>query len=430
MINMKHNAILKFESEASQPRLRILNISALYPPDVIGGAELAAHNIARSWAQLGHAVHTLTLSPPGSAITQYAVDGVQVTRLPLANGYWPYGVEQKPNALGRLLWHTRDIDNKAMARAVLDQLEHVKPDVVVTHNLQGFSTRVIKDIAATGTPVVHVMHDCSLVCVRASLFKNGKRCERRCADCQILTTPRKPHTEYASGVIAVSESVLTQHRRHGVFCTTPAKIIGNALRSDLKRIDRVSEDSTRPTTFGYIGRLESAKGIETLLRAVTTLNERGRKFAVRLAGSGDAQYVAHLKQAWPLANVEYLGFCNPADFYRNIDVLVFPSESYESFGTVIVEAYSQGVPVIASRCGGPAELVTRKTGKLVDPGNVSALADAMSEFVQINEARGCNGAPSMSELRENALSEATRYEVDVKARAYLSAIQAFTGNCH
>jgi glycosyltransferase involved in cell wall biosynthesis len=59
--------------------------------------------------------------------------------------------------------------------------------------------------------------------------------------------------------------------------------------------------------------------------------------------------------------------------------LVLPSICYENFPRTIVEAFASGLPVIASRIGALADLVSdRETGLLFEPGNPQDLADKMA----------------------------------------------------
>jgi len=53
------------------------------------------------------------------------------------------------------------------------------------------------------------------------------------------------------------------------------------------------------------------------------------------------------------------------------------SSDFETFGVVLVEALSTGLPVVATRCGGPAEIVRSAHGCLIDPGDVHQLTSAM-----------------------------------------------------
>lgn len=60
----------------------------------------------------------------------------------------------------------------------------------------------------------------------------------------------------------------------------------------------------------------------------------------------------------------------------------------ETFGVVFIEAMAAGLPVVATRCGGPEEFVTREVGLLVEPGDVGALAQALREVRARSRAGG------------------------------------------
>jgi glycosyltransferase involved in cell wall biosynthesis len=55
---------------------------------------------------------------------------------------------------------------------------------------------------------------------------------------------------------------------------------------------------------------------------------------------------------------------------------VLPSR-YETFGVALVEAMATGLPVVATRCGGPEDIVTEETGRLVPATDPDALAEAL-----------------------------------------------------
>jgi glycosyltransferase involved in cell wall biosynthesis len=68
---------------------------------------------------------------------------------------------------------------------------------------------------------------------------------------------------------------------------------------------------------------------------------------------------------------------------RRAELVVVPSEWYEVFGMVVIEAYSCGTPVVASRIGGLAEIVSDGvSGYTFEPGNPSDLARKVLDFYQ------------------------------------------------
>jgi len=90
--------------------------------------------------------------------------------------------------------------------------------------------------------------------------------------------------------------------------------------------------------------------------------------------------------------VEQFGWVDgAAGLMGALDVLVLPSRQ-EPFGTVLAEAMNAGTPVVATRVGGVAEVVVDGvTGRLVEPGDVTALADAVVEVLEHRERMGRAG---------------------------------------
>jgi glycosyltransferase involved in cell wall biosynthesis len=81
-------------------------------------------------------------------------------------------------------------------------------------------------------------------------------------------------------------------------------------------------------------------------------------------------------------NIEWLGLKTSSevqDLMGSATVTVFPSELYETFGRVAIESFAKGTPVIASRIGALAEIVSdRRTGLLFETGNFEDLADKLA----------------------------------------------------
>jgi glycosyltransferase involved in cell wall biosynthesis len=99
--------------------------------------------------------------------------------------------------------------------------------------------------------------------------------------------------------------------------------------------------------------------------------------------------------------VRFLGRKPPEEFYPLLDMLVVPSLWHEPFARVVIEAYSYGVPVVASDRGGQPEAVEHNvTGFLFDPARPGALHALLMELVR-------DGPPA--ELARNARARAERF---------------------
>lgn len=152
-----------------------------------------------------------------------------------------------------------------------------------------------------------------------------------------------------------------------------------------------------PMTIGCLARFEKRKGIATLVRAMVVVRKHFPEAKLFLAGSDPTGYSAVIKNlAYSLDlsnNVEILGFCStPLDFLRRLDVFAFASIS-EGFGMVLIEAMSEGCPIVASDIYPINHIVQHgKTGILVTPDDPEAFALAIIEMLGRPEKRLAMGA--------------------------------------
>lgn len=135
-----------------------------------------------------------------------------------------------------------------------------------------------------------------------------------------------------------------------------------------------------PLRLLYLGRLDPVKGVDELLRAAARL-DRG-SFEVRICGTGAPPYVHALeglgRELGLAADVRFEGEVTGVrkeEVLRWADLLVLPSRQ-ESFGIVVLEALSRGVPVLASRRSPWSALEDVGCGACAEP-DAEALADAV-----------------------------------------------------
>jgi glycosyltransferase involved in cell wall biosynthesis len=134
----------------------------------------------------------------------------------------------------------------------------------------------------------------------------------------------------------------------------------------------------------FVGRLASNKGLVELVRAFAELARDDPTAHLVLVGEDGGMRPTLEARARGLgleSRVRFLGHVADdavlASAYREARFTVLPSE-YEAFGLVLLESLAQGTPVIASRVGGIPEVIEDdRTGLLVPPGDVPALAEAM-----------------------------------------------------
>ena len=133
-------------------------------------------------------------------------------------------------------------------------------------------------------------------------------------------------------------------------------------------------------TIGTVARLTEQKGLDRLLEAIPQIGARWPGLRVLIAGDGPrrAALEAQTNRLGITPVVSFLGHLTDVrPVYRALDVFVLPSR-HEGAPLALVEAMAMGVPVVATRVVGSADLVhDGRTGVLVEPERSQALAEAV-----------------------------------------------------
>lgn len=175
-------------------------------------------------------------------------------------------------------------------------------------------------------------------------------------------------------------------------------VLPNAV--DLDYIDAYPAGTRREdgiARFVFVGRLEFNKGVSYLCEAF----ERLEGAHLTIVGSGPLEAELRAKFAGP--RIEFAGRLPDADLfarYHASDGFVFAS-LYEGMPTVILEAMSCGLPVIATDIGAVREMVDAENGYVVAPQSASQIADAVKAFLALpRSARAAMGVASRRKVAE------------------------------
>lgn len=152
----------------------------------------------------------------------------------------------------------------------------------------------------------------------------------------------------------------------------------------------------------FVGVLQESKGVMDLLRACEQLRRRGCSFRTHLMGrhksaSSKREILDFIQHHGLGEYIDFLGVCSGQEkwaAFARADILCFPSyfES-ETFGLVLVEAFSFGIPVVSTRWRGiPSIVEDGHTGFLVDIQDPDAVADCLERLILDPELRAEMGA--------------------------------------
>lgn len=271
-------------------------------------------------------------------------------------------------------------------KQALSMLRENRPDVVHVHNtFPLISPSLYWACAKVGVPVVQTLHNFRLACPQAMFLRDGKVCESCLGK---MPWPALRHGCYrgSRAQTAVMFGMLAVHRAAGTYENKVSRYIAltafgrdkfieaglPAHRIVVKPnfVDRAASAELQARRgMLFVGRLSPEKGVEVLGEAWPACGGNSLRVAgVGVAGAAlpETKGVVMLgKQTAQQVQQEMLAAA----------ALVLPSICYENFPLTLVEAFSCGLPVIASRIGALAELVDHGvTGLLFTPGDAGDLA--------------------------------------------------------
>lgn len=316
--------------------------------------------------------------------------------------------------LGRLELGVKTLWNRAAYAGLRRAIRHERPDLIHAHNLFPLiSPAAYYAAAAEGVPVVQSLHNYRLLCVGGMLSRAGGPCEV-CAS-KLVPWPGvlhgcyrdRTHSLALAAMLSLHRGLDTWRRRVTLFIALTefarSKFVEYGLPAEriVVKPNFVPEDPGAGGGDGnyalYVGRLSSEKGIGTLLAAWT-----GLAGAPELVVVGDGPLRPPAERS--PAGIRFLGRLPRREVYRlmrDAKFVVVPSEVYETFGRVAVEAFAAGTPVLAARIGALAEVVADgRTGLIFAPGDVDDLR---------RKALALSGEPGrLARMRSEARAEYER----------------------
>lgn len=273
--------------------------------------------------------------------------------------------------------------------AVKKLIKEIRPDVIHVHNFFPlWSPSIFYACKSLNTPVVLTLHNYRTLCPTALLMYDGKVTEKSITDGPWWSVSKKIYRGSFLGtfllalMISIHKYLGTWNKQVSKFIVltqfakvkfSSAGFLANkiAVKPNFVDIEFDQNKKTLDSTFLFVGRLSEEKGIRTLNKAV----EKNPSLKVTIVGTGpQVEVLCH-------SNFNHLGKQSLESVFAQMQkhmALVMPSIWYEGFPMTLVEAYANGLPVIASRIGALEELVEHGvTGLLFEVGNSESLAQTM-----------------------------------------------------
>jgi glycosyltransferase involved in cell wall biosynthesis len=280
--------------------------------------------------------------------------------------------------------------SRVYEQIVLEKIKTILPDIVHVHNFFPLLTPSIYDACIkTKTPVIQTLHNYRTICPGALLMRKGHICEKcisgslynavihKCYRGSILESfavakfvkmhrKNKTWQKKVNYFIALTEFA----KRKFIQAGFPSEKIVVKPNFYAQKKELVCRPQDRKGAL-FVGRLSSEKGIETLLKAWKNL-----KIPLRIAGDGPFFGKISLNENPFVKSLGRLTQEQISVEMGKASFLIMPSEWYEGFPMVLVEAFAHALPVLTSRLGGMAEIVEHKrTGIHFKAGDENELAE-------------------------------------------------------
>ncbi len=355
--------------ETTRGRGRVLHITLAAER---GGAEAVVESLVHAAVSGGGRYQPVVVAPRGSPLdAMWRAHGWAVVTVPPVPRFRHVGAARR------------------LIDALTDVMRTVAPDVVHTHGIAGqlYGARAA---ARQHVPVVWHLHDC----FDPTWSANG-------------VLHRLASAVEAQQALAVSHGVA--HSWRGRLAHDRVHVVHNGVVSTpVEPVSRVGG----PLVV-WCGRLQRWKGTHVFLDVAARIAQRHHDASFAIVGGSlfglEPEYPAALRrQAETLGLTKSLTWVGQVDDARPwlaaADLVVHTSVDPEPFGLVVAEALAQGTPVVAFRQGGVAEIVEDRVedqavGVLLPPGDVAAMADAVSMLLSDPVRREVMGTAGQARIR-------------------------------
>jgi glycosyltransferase involved in cell wall biosynthesis len=385
--------------------VRVLVLSNLYPPNALGGYELACRDVVDRWRGKGHEVTVLTTSTAVSGTVETGSDDPHVVRR--LEWWWADHVFLDPGPRGRLALERR-------VHRVLDEvLAQVRPEVVSVWHMGGMPLSLLRSLDERGLPVVYnLADDWPAYGPQVDPWQRSTRRLPKGLVRRLTGVPAGLPDLDRAKVSSFSAFTVAQLRRRTRWSFPDVTVTGGGV--DVRDFPLVASGPPRPWTWQLlaVGRVERRKGFDTAVAALAELPPEAR---LRIAGVDDGTHQRELEglaaELGVADRVVVAGVprAELRQLYAGADALLFPSRWEEPFGIVPLEAMTQATPVVATRRGGSAEYLTDGSNCLAvahdDPPAMAAALRRLAGDDELRRRLADGGLRTAAELTTDHLAD-------------------------
>jgi glycosyltransferase involved in cell wall biosynthesis len=361
-------------------------VSTFYPPYNFGGDGMHIYRLSNELAARGHSVDVYHCEDSFLLLNKKQPTG----EFPNHPNVKVHGLRSAVGAASPFL--TQQTGVPFFKSKIKNALENGNYDVIHYHNMSLIGIRALSYGKAVK---LYTAHEHWLVCPMHVLWKyNREVCKSRsCFSCQLAgnrppqlwryTGMMKRMLKHVDCFLSPSRFTLRKHIEMGL--DIPIKHMPYFLPTpkDSKERAQPNDPNQRPF-FLFVGRLELIKGVQNIIPSF----RKQDKFDLVIAGDGN--YRAELeKLAAGHPRIRFVGRQSQdqlAELYESAVAVIVPSICYETFGIIVIEAFSRKTPVIVNDLGALPEVVRDSGGGYVYSG-IDQLEAYMHELAGDPELR-------------------------------------------
>jgi len=329
----------------------VLSVNCYYNPRSFGGATVVAEALNKYFVDDSEFnIHVLTSLPE-----EYGA--INTLRRYEAYGQDCYGI-----VLPNLLSENRQVINPDIDKAFTDVLDLVHPDIVHFHSIQGLGITMLRICAERNIPIVVTTHDYWWLYEHQFILSFKEEHKYRGINDDLnsnlsvkmdyLEIKKRDALSLATKIISPSMFTTDLYRKEG-FAGALLNKNGVTYPQNIS-----TKTPGRPLRFGYAGGNTDIKGYHLIKYAFSHIAENEAKLIIVDNAINLGFKSFHENDLAGLKNVEVVpAFTqeNMDEFFNSIDVLLYPTQSKESFGLTVREALIRNVWVITSDAGGAVE---------------------------------------------------------------------------
>ncbi|MBC7876528.1 MAG: glycosyltransferase [Anaerolineales bacterium] len=375
--------------------MRILIVTDLYPPHVNGGYELRCKETADELSRRGHDIFILT-SRQGGESSQIQGNIYRLlffnttTNLDKLTIKDPFRLRRR---YYQFQWAFKSRKNYQITAKLIATIQ---PDLVFIWNMGNISPTPILAAQDFSIPTVFSIGDYWLLSLKAELSDDTNYIKKKF---RAMITGLGDFSQLELSNLLPNSIVLKNTYIENGFPEKNFHVISRGVQANLilstKALGKMPRDRNGHMKLLFVGRLHPNKAPDVAINALDNLSTEYGLCDIKLdiVGQGSKEYISSLKNlVFKLKlekNVRFVGWLDHSavlDLYSDYDALLFPSRWVEPLGGTVLEAMARGLPVIASRRGGPLEIINDgENGLLVSVDDPAAFSAAIMKLLQSDE---------------------------------------------